>query len=44
MAKKKKNATSSRPLAVRIFAIALAVLVTGSVVTYMAWFVLNLFS
>lgn len=42
MANKKRSSASSRPLAVRVLAIALAVLVTGGVVTYLAWFILNL--
>ena len=44
MTNKKKNAISSRPLIVRILAIALAVLVTGGAATYLVWFILNVLS
>ncbi len=37
-----KKKTSSRSLAVRIFAIFLAVLVTGGAVTYLVWLISNL--
>lgn len=41
---KKKKAAPSHSLAVRILATALAVVVTGGVVTYLVWLILNLFS
>lgn len=39
----KKGFKPSHPLAIRVFAIVLAILVTGGLVTYLGMFLINLF-